>query len=574
MLRVLLLIMGLLTGTLSTAFADTFPGGFIEPQGQFQRTKYTAAQIAAFIPAGRAAFTLPAPYSTRVIRFTQPNDCSGNQDCLYYVGYSYWANINNHVNDAELKVFLNFSPTFGGDGPNLFTYNKNTEAITKVGPMFSVGSIWRATGDGSVQWYWSGTLSNRIYMLDFAAARRKLLRLMTDTIPVAAPQETIFDLAGNFSGCTVSDCPFALWQAHSSADDTVHSFTIRDVNEINIGCLVYQPNRTPATRWYPKISGASMDECDIDLSGHYTLIKEFTNPSNSTTRVNRFFDNWTGTETRITTFANTLGHSSAGYGYFIGLGDPENLPGSVFYYLMNPFGRGAVQHYDADWPMTTMNHPTHLNAVNGAQLSSQMFCGSNLTTDTIRNEIICSLMDDSHRDLVVAPVMSSTNFSGGRFGRGINDGNFGLFPKGNLDVTGRYFIWTSNWSSSRLDAFMVKIPSQQFGGETDIHPPATPTSGVGRLPGAQITPAPRGFTLTFMEVCEAAMLLWSCVKYRAHIIKGYHLAGQKAFQFYWQWKVKRWLKAAPAMLTEQLHTIDMQPASIKGDTRWHVTHLG
>jgi hypothetical protein len=32
-------------------------------------------------------------------------------------------------------------------------------------------------------------------------------------------------------------------------------------------------------------------------------------------------------------------------------------------------------------------------------------------------------------------------------------------PKGNLDVTGRYFIWTSNTAGGRLDAFIVKIPS-------------------------------------------------------------------------------------------------------------------
>jgi hypothetical protein len=33
-------------------------------------------------------------------------------------------------------------------------------------------------------------------------------------------------------------------------------------------------------------------------------------------------------------------------------------------------------------------------------------------------------------------------------------------PKGNLDVTGDYFIWTTNLGSTgnRLDAFIVKIP--------------------------------------------------------------------------------------------------------------------
>jgi hypothetical protein len=33
-------------------------------------------------------------------------------------------------------------------------------------------------------------------------------------------------------------------------------------------------------------------------------------------------------------------------------------------------------------------------------------------------------------------------------------------PKGNLDISGKYFIWTSNLGGNRLDAFLVKVPSQ------------------------------------------------------------------------------------------------------------------
>ena len=36
-------------------------------------------------------------------------------------------------------------------------------------------------------------------------------------------------------------------------------------------------------------------------------------------------------------------------------------------------------------------------------------------------------------------------------------------PKGNLDVTGTYFIWTSNMGGDRLDAFLVKIPDEPAG---------------------------------------------------------------------------------------------------------------
>jgi hypothetical protein len=54
--------------------------------------------------------------------------------------------------------------------------------------------------------------------------------------------------------------------------------------------------------------------------------------------------------------------------------------------------------------------------------------------------------------LVVGQVMTDLYASGG----GTDD--YAKRPKGNLDVTGRYFIWTTNLGGNRLDAFIVKIP--------------------------------------------------------------------------------------------------------------------
>ena len=36
-------------------------------------------------------------------------------------------------------------------------------------------------------------------------------------------------------------------------------------------------------------------------------------------------------------------------------------------------------------------------------------------------------------------------------------------PKGNLDPTGEYFVWTANSGTGRLDAFVVRIPTQKLG---------------------------------------------------------------------------------------------------------------
>ena len=52
------------------------------------------------------------------------------------------------------------------------------------------------------------------------------------------------------------------------------------------------------------------------------------------------------------------------------------------------------------------------------------------------------------------------NASGG------SDGAYARQPKGNLDVTGTYFIWTTNLCGNRMDAFLVKVPAQLLIGDT------------------------------------------------------------------------------------------------------------
>ena len=68
------------------------------------------------------------------------------------------------------------------------------------------------------------------------------------------------------------------------------------------------------------------------------------------------------------------------------------------------------------------------------------------------NEIVCFRLDGSLETLVVAPNLTDLNASGG----GSDD--YSKLPKGNIDVTGEYFIWTANAGTSRLDAFIVRVP--------------------------------------------------------------------------------------------------------------------
>ena len=86
------------------------------------------------LPA-RGPFTFPAPYNTIGVRLTNAGDCGG-ADCVNYVGYSYWRNTNNHVGSDTMLIFLTLDRARGGGGPTLFSYDKTTDQVTVVGPLF------------------------------------------------------------------------------------------------------------------------------------------------------------------------------------------------------------------------------------------------------------------------------------------------------------------------------------------------------------------------------------------------------------------------------------------------------
>lgn len=450
----------------SEARSQSFPGGFLEPQGSTPRPKWTTTFLNTFLPATRGVFTFPAPYNTRGVRITQASDCGG-LDCVHYVGYAYWPNMNNHVASNEILIVLGMSIARGGEGPTLFRYDKTTEAIVKDGPLWSAASpdsIWRS--QSTEMWHWSFTLPTKLYMVDNVATQQKLLRFDV----VSKTFETIFTLVGNFPGCTASSCPFKIRQTHANADDTVFSMTVTTTGSNPttdwLGCLVYQPTRSPTTRWYPKV-GAEFDECHLDKSGQYVIALEnnggFTEPT-----LNRFFDNHTGAETRITGPTATLGHLDSGYGYFVGADNTNALPNASIYYAMNPFALGPVVHKNPNFNVVALNYVAHSNAMSGQPLNKQVVCGSHADATVNQNEVTCLRIEPAVEQLIVAPIMTDLTATGGQ--AGCADFNYCKAPKGNLDVTGRYFLWTSNLGSTRLDAILVKVPEL-----LTALPPGTPT---------------------------------------------------------------------------------------------------
>jgi Concanavalin A-like lectin/glucanases superfamily/Bacterial Ig domain len=441
---------------MSAPAAAQAPGGFVENVANMAlRPRLTQSQIQGFLP-DRGKFTFPAPYNTTAARITNASDCGG-ADCVWYVGYSYWRNINNHVGSDTMLIFLGLDSSRGGGGPTLFQYNKMTDVLTKVGPLFAAGSpLSFATAEG---WYFSATLPTKLYLNQGA----RMLRYDV----VSKQFETVYDASTQFGSDKV------IWQMHSSNDDRVHSATLRSASTFEmLGCMVYRED-TRQFFFYPKIG--DFDECQVDKSGRWLLIKD--NVDGIAGEDNRIIDLETGSERLLLDQAGAAGHSDMGYGYMVAADnwDGHANASKLWKYADDPL-HGALVHYNFDWSVAAPNHFSHSNAQPGVAPEQQYVCGSsaNRLDSPEANEIICFRLDGSLDTVVVAPVMTDLNAAGGG-----ND--YAKLPKGNLDVTGQYFIWTSNTGGNRLDAFLVKVPAQLLTGVADAVAPtvaiASPPAG-------------------------------------------------------------------------------------------------
>jgi hypothetical protein len=404
------------------------------------------------IRSSRGRFTFPAPYSTEAVRLTDASDCAG-ADCVQPVGYAYWSNINNHVGSDTMLIFLGLK----GPGPTLFSYNKNTGETRNRGALFAGDNTfgWAplSTGEG---WYFSATKPAALYVNEPMGSR--LFRYDV----LAHSWETVFDIGSQFPGKYI-------WQVHSSNDDRVHSFTVRDKGSYAMeGCAIYRADQSKFIYWARK--GADFDECQIDKSGRWLVIKEQLDGRNG--EDNRVIDVNNNTERILYDPEGAAGHSDMGYGYLIAEDNFNNQPGAVRVWDFNKdlrggqpvspvAGQGTLIYQMAAW-MSLAQHIAHGNSKPGIPLEQQVACASNGSAESAPriNEITCFRLDGSLTALVVAPTLTDVNASGNG---GNNSEAYWKFPKGNLDITGEYFIWTANAGSNRLDAYIVKIPLDKLG---------------------------------------------------------------------------------------------------------------
>ncbi len=407
------------------------------------------------VPANRGRFTFPSPYNTEAARLTQSSDCGG-ADCVFPVGYSYWNNINNHVGSDEMLIFLSLQSNKGGVGPSLLSYNKKTGEVQNRGSLFAGDNTygWAKLATAET-WYFSATMPHALYINEPMGTRLFRYDVVTHN------WETVFDAGSRFSGKYI-------WQAHSSNDDKVHSATIRDKASYRMeGCMVSRNGRID----YFAAVRNDFDECQIDKSGRWLLIKEDLDGNG--TEDNRVIDlENNNAERRLMDPDGAAGHSDLGYGYLVAEDNFNPQPSAVRVWDFTQelrggeptspvAGQGTLVYQHTEWN-DGLGHIAHSNSKQGVPISQQMACASHAARNNLPrvNEIVCFRLDGSMQALVVAPNLVDLNASGGDFG---GDGDYWRQPKGNLDVTGEYFIWTANVGSNRLDAFVVKVPQDKLG---------------------------------------------------------------------------------------------------------------
>jgi hypothetical protein len=408
------------------ANAQLVPGGFLE----LATSTDVRSAIMPELPS-RGVFTFPLPYGTVGSRITNETDCGG-QDCINYVGYSYWRNMNNHVGRNIMYILLTADRNRGGAGPTLFAFDKTQGSAGNWGPLFDPNSYWSwHSGEG---WYWSATQADILYVNDYQRLYR--FNVATRTFHLVAD----IALSGGIPGATY------IKQIHTSDNDQVHTSTILDANWQPMGCVVYQESRQEF--WYWPLN-ADYDECQIDRSGSWLLIKQ---QMDGLYGVDNLIVNLTTlAETAFLDRHGAAGHSDSGYGYMVAEDNWAPVPGAVrLWWFGTPQGpQGAIVYRTTSWAPLSF----HISHTNAKASGSQYACGSSASRLALprANEVVCFRLDESLQVLVVAPVMTNLDASGG-------GDDYAKLPKGNLDVSGEYFIWTSNTGSGRLDAFVVRVP--------------------------------------------------------------------------------------------------------------------
>lgn len=446
------------------------PGGFLELASSTQ-----VRSPVRFTLPDRGPFSFPAPYGTTGIRLTNGRDMGG-ADALNPTGYSYWRALNAHVGQPVLLAFLCADRTRGGQGPSLWTVDKATDQVTPLGPIFPPEhALSWSTGEG---WYWSAQWPTILYASDLTRLYRVDVGPLVQGLGPATVW-TVVDVAAFRPGKV-------LWQWHTAATDAVHSATLKDgtTYQPEASVVVLEGDPQP-WREYPR--RGAYDECQIDQAGAWLLTKDNLDGRNGEDNL-IYAVGGAGEPRVILDEEGAAGHSDNGYGYMVAADNWNAQPSAFRLWMFDPAAapQGRLVYDTPSWD-AQLGHLSHCNA-RGEAPDGQYVLGSGAsrTAAPRNNEVIAFRLDGSLEVLVVAPVLTDLDAPGG----GSDD--YAKLPKGNVDVTGEYFLWTTNLGGDRLDALLVKVPAQLLvNGSEPTPPPSQPTWTVT---------APDGSTRRFVEV--------------------------------------------------------------------------
>lgn len=387
------------------------------------RPRLSQSQILQFVPRQRGTGIFPAPYGTRFVRITDERDGE-----ILHAGYSYWSQVNNH---AGANSFVAFAGSGGGQ-PLFFRVDKQSGQVEALGPIVD----YRGTGEG---WYFSATRASTLYVTEGPRLRRINLFSHED--------EVVCDISGGYPGCIV-------WQAHSSADDNTHSFTIKRVTSdgpyVALGAMVCRSGQEP--RFIEIQAGFTYDECAIDASGRWVVIKQ----TQGNRLYNRIIDLVNGKDRTIMQGDGALGHSDMGYGVMAGENSYHPTPGAL---CLHDLATGLIglEWHGTSWGVDEGGgrqgyYPPGMGHVSVRGAYAVMSNASRLDLPRV-NELVVVPLNGGLTGRVVAPNMCEL----GEYRD--QDTDYSNRPFAALDPARQWVSFTAN-GHGRKDLFAVQVGSQ------------------------------------------------------------------------------------------------------------------
>lgn len=308
------------------------------------------------------------------------------------IGMSYWRNINQHKDDPHLKVFLSID-----DQINIFTIDKTTLKVIDQKNLEI-----NHTGEGC---YFSAHHSWVLYI----PIHSVLYRLNINT-------GAYINMAWNLT----LEGPNNLWQCHSDYEEMNHSATIKDPDYKIVGWAVH--NEISGLTKYYDLKGEP-DECQIDKSGNWLLIKEDD--------YNRIIYLPTGVERLISNEEGALGHSDIGFDFAMGENDHSSIAGALDRIRFND-GSHQLIYSTGIW---NMGYVSYTNAKPNELYNACCL----ITTPT---ELIKVQLSTGEGSVVCSNLTQSDEYNNR--------------AKANLCSQGEYAVWTAYVDGS-LNAYIVKI---------------------------------------------------------------------------------------------------------------------